>query len=330
MGAVTVEAAAARTRGKSKQKNWRRPKDAPAAVIRLELDTSDPFTRVRVEKLFGAIWQLRRALQAQARSRVDAYWAAGRLRSAEGGPIQARERFGLSRTALEQAAAGHLDRSGWLGRHLSKALAMHLADEVWQTVDRHLFADRAGNLHGRPRVGKWWTSTRICGRARSHTKPRTWETFRLVGALDTYRSAYPDRRPRRMPAPSRPAGPSGWWNYDGPLTVVFPGADARPDLVLPVRLPHGPARQARLEHFLGRTELWHKIDLVRVEDPKAPGGWRYYAHLMVLDRGWTSPAVQAARATAPAGWVGLTGTCPASRSCPCLPTAGAQEVWRRA
>ncbi|WP_203810160.1 hypothetical protein [Actinoplanes couchii] len=273
-------------------------------MIRLEVDTTDPVTRRQVEKLFGATWQLRRALQRQAGTRVDAYWAAGRLRSSEDGPKLARERFGLSRSSLEQAAAGHVDRSGWLGRHLTKALAMHLADEVWETVDRHLFADKIGNRHGRPRVGTWWASTRIPGRARSHTKPNTWETFRLVGSLDAYRTTFPAQRPSRIPVPARPPGLRGWWDYDGPLTVVFPGAGPRPDLVLPVRLPHGPAKQSRLQHFLGRPQVWHKIDLVRVEDPKAPGGWRYYAHLMILDHGWTSPSVREQRVAAPRDRVG--------------------------
>lgn len=273
-------------------------------MIRLEVDTTDPDSRRRLEKLFGAAWQLRRALQRQARSRVDAYWAAGRVRAGEDGPKLAREMFGLSRSAVEQAAAEHVDRSGWLGRHLTKALAMHLADEVWGTVGRHLFADKTGGRHGRPRVGSWWTSTRIPGRARSHTKANTWETFRLVGSLDAYRSAFPQRCPSRIPTPSRPAGQRGWWDYAGPLAVVFPGAGTRPDLVLPVRLPHGPTKQPRLEHFLGRPQVWHKIDLVRVEDPKAPGGWRYYAHLMILDRGWTSAAVRHDRSVVPHDRVG--------------------------
>ncbi|GAA1586412.1 hypothetical protein GCM10009828_008580 [Actinoplanes couchii] len=85
---------------------------------------------------------------------------------------------------------------------------------------------------------------------------------------------------------------------------MFPGAGSRPDLVFPVRLPQGPGRQGRLVHFLGSPDRWHKIDLVRVEDPKAPGGWRYYAHLMILDRGWTSPAVTAIRSAAPQDRVG--------------------------
>ncbi|TYC21991.1 transposase [Micromonospora sp. MP36] len=308
-GTLTAEPTGARrTRGKSKGTNWRRDKDAPTAVIRLEVDLTEPGRRRRVFGMFAAEFQLRRALQRQAQARVDAYWAAHRLR-AEGGPAEARRRFRLSRAAFEQAAYQHLEESVWLRHHLTKALAMHLADEVWETVDRHLFADATGHRHGRPRVGTWWDSTRIPGRARSHTKPRTWETFRLVGSLDGHRTAFPPRDPESalsqpavLPAPQRPAGSAGWWAYDGPLAVVFTGCGQ--DLVLPVRLPQGAGQQGRLEHFLGRPDQWHKIDLVRVEDPKAPDGWRVYAHMMILDQGWTSPAVATRRAAAPRDRVG--------------------------
>ena len=44
-----------------------------------------------------------------------------------------------------------------------------------------------------------------------------------------------------------------------------------------------------------------KIDLVRVRDRRAPGGWRYYAHLTVLGPGYASPATRQARASVPVG-----------------------------
>ena len=47
--------------------------------------------------------------------------------------------------------------------------------------------------------------------------------------------------------------------------------------------------------------VWHKIDLVRVRDRKAPGGWRYYAHLLVHQGGYQSPSTLARRAQIPAG-----------------------------
>ena len=39
-------------------------------------------------------------------------------------------------------------------------------------------------------------------------------------------------------------------------------------------------------HFLADPAVWHKIDLVRVRDRKAPGGWRYYAHLLTHQSGY--------------------------------------------
>jgi hypothetical protein len=41
--------------------------------------------------------------------------------------------------------------------------------------------------------------------------------------------------------------------------------------------------------------VWHKIDLVRVRDRKAPGGWRYYAHLLTHQPGYQSLATQLRR-----------------------------------
>jgi hypothetical protein len=46
---------------------------------------------------------------------------------------------------------------------------------------------------------------------------------------------------------------------------------------------------------------WHKIDLVRVQDRKAPGGWRYYAHLMILGPGYQSESTRVRRAAVPSG-----------------------------
>ncbi|WP_433304811.1 zinc ribbon domain-containing protein [Actinoplanes sp. CA-030573] len=296
-----------RSRGKSKDKNWRRAKDAPTAVIRLELDLTDRRLRHRVLAMFTAEFHLRRALQKMARSRVEAYCRAHRLRERVG-LNKTQARFGLSRKAFEQASSEFVDRSRWLRRHLTKALAMHLADEVWETVDRHLFSDASGRRHGRPRTGGWFDSTRIPGRARSHTKDRVWESFRLVGTLNGHRAAFPARHPARalqqpqcMPAPPEPSV-GGWWEHAGQLAVVFTGCGS--DLILPVRLPESPDAQARLEHFLSKPQLWHKIDLARVQDRHAPGGWRVYAHLMVLGGGWISPEHAAARAAAPRDRVG--------------------------
>lgn len=308
-----------RRRGASKRKNWRRPGDAPVAVIRLELDLSDPQTRRRVEKQWAAVFGLRRALQSDARARVDAYHAARHERARDGAKT-VRERLGLSRKGLERQAARHVEASGWLRVHVTKAVAQHVADEVWETVDRHLFPDTSGQRAGRPRVGAWWDFARIPGRARSHTKTQpTWETWRLVGSLHAHLDAYATRpgltvaeavlpepgvsllaQPPQLPAPTPPvkAGRADWWGYVGPLAVVFTGLAAA-DLVLPVRLPQGAGQFPRLAHFLADPTIWHKIDLCRVEDRHAPGGWRYYAHLMILGPGYTSVDTRERRAAVP-------------------------------
>jgi hypothetical protein len=82
--------------------------------------------------------------------------------------------------------------------------------------------------------------------------------------------------------------------------VVFAGGPdgTRGDLVLLVRLPSGAGRWARVAHFLGNPESWHKIDLVRRRDASAPRGWAYEAHLMVLCGGHVSPATRARRQAA--------------------------------
>ncbi|MGH3563277.1 MAG: transposase, partial [Mycobacterium sp.] len=200
---------------------------------------------------------------------------------------------------------------------------LHVADEVWETVDRHLFADSSGRRHGPPRVGSWWDFTRLPGRARSHTKTTpTWETYRLVGTMDGHLAAYRHPQlpvsvstalgaakqpagtsilcqPARLPAPAKPTSGS-WWAHDGVLAVLFTGL-AGGDVVLPVRLPQGAGQWAHVCHFLADPAVWHKIDLVRVRDRKAPGGWRYYAHLLVHQSRYQSSATRARRGEIPAG-----------------------------
>ena len=138
---------------------------------------------------------------------------------------------------------------------------------------------------------RWYDFTRLPGRARSHTKDRKWETFRLHGTLDGHRAAYTGRdggffQPDRD-APDR-AATDIWWTYEGPLAVVFTGLPSG-TLVLPVRLPAAPSNQPILDHHLADPTRWHKIDLVRRRDPTAGGGWRYEAHLMVLTTPYVAP-----------------------------------------
>ncbi len=303
-----------RRRGRSKAPNFRY--QGPVSVIRLELDASDDRMRRRLEKHWEAVFRLRRALQRDAADRCGAYRAARHERTR--GRQAVRDRLGLNRKGLEAAARAHIEASGWMSDHLTKATGLHVAAEVWETVDRHLFADKSGRRHGPPRVGSWWDFARIPGRARSHTKATpTWETYRLVGSLDghlnTYRHAMLPTaitcageaagapagssilaQPTTMRTPGRPTIGS-WWKYDGALAVVFTGLPAG-DLVLPVRLPCGAGQWAHLCHFLADPQMWHKIDLVRVADRRAPGGWRYYAHLLTHQAGYQSASTRSRRA----------------------------------
>jgi hypothetical protein len=315
--AISGDVVVPRRRGKSKAPNF--IYEGPVSVIRLELNLSDAGVRRRLERQWGAVFRVRRALQRDAVARCRAYWAAHHERSAD--PKGLRERLGLSRKGIEAAAKAHIEASGWMRDHMTKAVGMHVADEVWQTVDRHLFADASGRRHGPPRIGSWREFTRIPGRARSHTKASSvWETYRLVGTMDGHLAAYrnpglPDTvttataaagqppgtsvlcQPAHLVAPIRPASGS-WADHDGALAVVFTCLSGG-DLVLPVRLPQGAGQWAHLCHFLADPGVWHKIDLVRVGDRKAPGGWRYYAHLLTHQAGYQSPATQARRAQIP-------------------------------
>ncbi|MFF2996004.1 zinc ribbon domain-containing protein [Streptomyces sp. NPDC057950] len=325
-----------KVRGKNKGTRWTRGEDTELAVVRLPLDVSRPEGRHRVVQLFSAMWSVKRALQRDARDAVDAYWAGDVRREADARAWRAE--LGLSREGMERRGYRHMERSRYLGHHVTKALVMHQADEVWQGVSRHLFLDASGRRAGRPRTGVWWEYSRIPGRARSHTTARKWETFRLhgtlAGHLDTYRHRNLDQavitpeqaaglmpttsvlaQPRRMPVPVRPSGAvtgevtakgrlktraATWWDHIGPLVLVFTGGvdSVRGDIVLPVRLPAGAGRWPRLLHFLGNPEAWHKVDLVRRRDASAPGGWAYEAHLMIMSGGYASPAAQARRAAA--------------------------------
>ena len=299
-----------RRRGPNRGSPWRRDPDEPVAVIRLALDLSDPHQRRRLEQLYQAVFSLRRTLQRQAGRRCRAYWAAHRERVVQGG-AQVRRRLGLSRAGFEQAAYSHMERSRHLGHHLTKAVAMHSADQVWESASRHLFLDSGGHRVGAPGPGRWWDFQTIPGRARSHTTQRKWETFRLVGTLqghlDRYRalplgvtvaeafrcplSESVLRQPRHLLAPASPESRS-WWDHQGALAVVFSGgaASSEGDLVLPVRLPQGAGSWAHTAHHLADPALWHKVNLVRRRDPGVPGGWRYEAHLLVLKAPYTSPS----------------------------------------
>nr|MDQ3295331.1 transposase [Myxococcota bacterium] len=235
--------------------------------------------------------------QRRAKNACRAYWAATHERD-DKGPASVRDRLGLSKTALEHAAYAHINAAPHLRRHVTKALAMHLADGVWTAAERHLFRDASGKRHGALRIGRWYDFTRLPGRARSHTKARKWETFRLHGTLASHRAVYADGsgdfvQPRAL----QPIDSDAWWAYAGPLALVFSGL-ADGTLVLPVRLPTAPSNQPILDHHLADPSKWHKIDVVRTQDPQAPGGWRYEAHLLVLTQPYGSASTAERRARA--------------------------------
>ncbi|HET7754637.1 MAG TPA: hypothetical protein VFK85_12070, partial [Anaeromyxobacteraceae bacterium] len=153
---------------------------------------------------------------------------------------------------------------------------------------------------GKPGVGGWYDFSRIPGRARSHTRPRKWETFRLHGTLAGHRRAYTESdgrffQPRSMRAVATPS--ASWWSHEGPLVMVLTGISGG-DLAVPVRLPASPCNQAVLDHHLSNPALWHKVDLVRQRDPMAAAGWRYEAHLMVLTTPYVSQETARRRAVA--------------------------------
>jgi hypothetical protein len=140
-----------RFRGKNKNGRWMREEGTELAVIRLPLDVH-PDDERELEQLFSGMWTVKRALQRDARDAVDAYWS-GTVRRESDARAWRRE-LGLTREGMERRAYRHLERSGWLGHHVSKALVMHQADEVFETsVARHLFADASGRRHGRPKTG---------------------------------------------------------------------------------------------------------------------------------------------------------------------------------
>jgi hypothetical protein len=301
-----------RFRGKNKNGRWKREEGTELAVIRLPLDVH-PDDEARLEQLFARMWTVKRALQRDARDAVDAYWegTVRREMDAKGW----RRELGLTREGMGRRAYRHMERSGWLGHHVSKALVMHQADEVYGTsIARHLFADASGRRHGRPKVGTWWDYTRIPGRARSHTTERKWETFRLHGTLDGHLDAHRHPKldgtvttpaqaallapgtsvlaqPWRLRRPERPAGriPTGeryengkpktraatWWDHTGPLTVVFSG---------------GPDSS--------------KGDLVLpVRLPSGAGRWTRIVHFLDNPEAWHKiDLVRRRDASAPRGW----------------------------
>jgi hypothetical protein len=185
--AMSGDAVVRRRRGKSRGQNFKY--DGPVSVIRMELDVSDQSTRRRVERQWAAVFRLRRALQRDAQHRCRAYSAAHRERAADAKSV--RERLGLSRKGIEAVAKAHIEASEWMRDHLTKAIGLHVANEVWETVDRHLFADSSGRRHGPPRIGSWWEF------------PRSWWPGRSA--------APPSSKPLRSGRPRKPGRGTRRW-----------------------------------------------------------------------------------------------------------------------
>jgi hypothetical protein len=120
VAAISGDAVLPGRRGKSKAPNFKY--DGPVSVIRLELDVCDERTRHRLEGQWTAVFRLRRALQRDAADRCRAYWAAHRERACD--PKALRERLGLTRKGIEAAAKRHIEASGWMRDHLTKAIGL--------------------------------------------------------------------------------------------------------------------------------------------------------------------------------------------------------------
>ncbi|HET9875233.1 MAG TPA: transposase, partial [Mycobacterium sp.] len=71
------------------------------------------------------MFRLRRALQRDAAERCAAYWAAHHERAEN--PKALRGRLGLTRKGIETAARHHIEGSGWMRDHLTKAVGLHVA-----------------------------------------------------------------------------------------------------------------------------------------------------------------------------------------------------------
>lgn len=60
-------------RGKNKAPKWTKPDDGTVSVMVLPLAVTDPADLARLGKLYSAMWSIKRAVQRDARARVNAY-----------------------------------------------------------------------------------------------------------------------------------------------------------------------------------------------------------------------------------------------------------------
>ena len=267
------------------------------------------------ERQREAVFRLRGALQCDAQHRCRAYWAAHRERAARSERI-AGSGWGCPARGIEAAAKEHLEASGWMRGHLTKAVGLHVADEVWEcggsaSVRRRLGAP-ARTTADRLVVASSPTSP---GGSRSHTKAQPymgdvaagWHPRRVPDDLPPPKAGANRSvctganaagqpagtpilaQPGRLPAPTNPAGlkilvriTMGRWRWCSPACPA--GISC-----CQFDSPKARAGGRTWLHFLADPAVWHKIDLVRVRDRKAPGGWRYYAHLLTHQAGLSVP-----------------------------------------
>lgn len=311
-----VSATPRQHRGKNRAPAYRRDPDTPCSTIAL-VPVLDRSLEHEFEVLFECCYALESALIREAQRLCLTFWAdvEGRKRTPW---KKLAEDIGLSLKGLSKIIWAHLDAASWMKAHVSKVMAANLASRVWNSVKRHLFGDKNKKHAGPLKVKTFRAYRSVLGGARSlhPDHPEIWATFKLCGTLQGHLEAYchpglpegitvprvlalePETsvlaQPRLLPPPDIRRY---WRSYQGPLGIHFTGGPERqkPPMVIPIRLPGGAGRWSCLEHFLGDPETWHKLTLVRFQDPSRPRGWRYEFHLLVDRPGYVSPASRAAR-----------------------------------
>ena len=274
--------------------------------------------RREIELIYQATFQLKQATQRDATTRCAIYqeWRNGKAykalpRKERGAACKAKkEELGLTLNGMQAIMRKHCSGNPFLQHYVTSVQIEFHASEIYETTKRHLTPNKSGKFNGPPKVKCWFDHSKLIGRARSHTVENSWLSFRLVGSYEAHIGYFGNadcsiangeylKQPSVMPSP-HPRKNADWWTYDGPLVVVYPKGDSdKSDLILPVRLPSGLGEQERLEYYLDDPNSWHKIDITRVQDRKAPGGWRYYAHLLVNKVGYASAATLERRSLAP-------------------------------
>lgn len=229
-GSAAAALPARRFRGKNKGERWKRGQDTELAVIRLPLDVHNLDDLHRLEQLYSAMWSVRRALQRDARAAVDAYWAGDVRREVDAKAW--RQTLGLSREGMERRGYRHMEASRHLAHHVTKALVMHQADEVFETaVSRHLFPDA---------TGRRFAPAQDRGLVGLHADPRP-RPFTHHGAEvgDVPPPRHPRRTLRCLPAPGpRPVGDRAGAGCRTASRHERPRAAPAPAGVCPASWPH--------------------------------------------------------------------------------------------